>query len=321
MLDHQSNAKQPTLKQLECFAAVCLHGNFRRAAERVGISQPTLTAQISALEETLGVQLFERSRRGTQVTPEAEDLVPQANRVLEEMRAFVDKVNNHQFGPVGTYKLGVTPTLGPYFLPHILPAIHQEYSSLKLYVREASPVDLKHDLLVGRYDCILTPLPITTPELSVFPLFNEPLKLVVAADHDFADHTMINANQLQQQNVLSLEDHHHLHRQVASLCERLGARLNRDYEGTSLDTLRQMVVMGMGVAFLPGLYIHSEIHRPEELKILDVQGEEISRTIALVWRKTAPARFFFQELGNMINNLVKQNLSHTVSQDVAEKTS
>lgn len=307
------NKNQPTLKQLEYFSEVCNVGNFRRAAEKLDISQPTLTAQISALETTLNVTLFERSRRGTQVTPEAVELLPQANRVLEEMRAFINKAEANHEGPGGTYKLGVTPTIGPYFLPHILPSIHKTYKSLQLYIREGAPLDLKHDLLMGRYDCILTPLPITTPDLSVYPLFDEPLKLVVSADHHLATETTISDLHLRGERVLSLEDHYHMHQQVEKLCERLGARLAKDYEGTSLDTLRHMVVMGMGIAFLPSLYIDSEVHRPEELKVFDIPAADIARSIALVWRNTAPARGFYKELAQFMRQTIALNLMSTVS--------
>lgn len=304
---------QPTLKQLEYFTEVCNVGNFRRAAENLDISQPTLTTQISALETSLDVTLFERSRRGTQVTPEALQLLPHAHRVLEEMRSFINVVEGYQEGPSGTYKLGVTPTIGPYYLPHILPSIHKRYKSLQLYIREGAPLDLKHDLLIGRYDCILTPLPVTTPDLSVYPLFDEPLKLVVSADHHLAAETTISDVQLRGQKVLSLEDHYHMHQQVEKLCDRLGARLAKDYEGTSLDTLRHMVVMGMGIAFLPSLYIDSEVHRPEELKVFDIPATDIARSIALVWRNTAPARAFYKELAQFMRQTIAENLTSTVT--------
>ena len=107
----------------------------------------------------------------------------------------------------------------------------------------------------------------------------------------------------------TIEEHHHFHRQIEQLCSRLGAQLRRDYEGTSLDTLRHMVVMGMGVAFLPNLYIRSEIHRPRELRVATVRGEVIERTHALAWRASSPARQLFRQIADEIRTLVAQDLA------------
>ena len=287
-----------SIPQLECFVAVAELSSYRRAAERLRTSQPTLSNNILALEGLMGVRLFERSRAGTLLTAVGRDLLPGARRVLEEVRGLVDQVDEISRGPAGTYRLGVTPTLGPYFLPHVLPQIHRRYSALRLYVREGAPLALEAGLASGDYDLILTALPVEAPRLTVVPLFREPLKLVLCADHPLANRSQIERRDLVGESVLTIEAHHHFHRQIADLCERLGAHVRRDYEGTSLDTLRQMVVMGMGVAFLPSLYIRSEIHRPRELRVTELHDEVIERTHALAWRVSSPARALFGEIAD-----------------------
>lgn len=309
MLDHP----RPTIRQVEYFVAVADSKSFRRAAARLQISQPTLTHQILALEEALGLELFERSRAGTTLTPTGRELLASARRAIEELQGFCDHAASLSRGPGGTYRLGVTPTLGPYLLPHILPPIHRRYAALKLYVRESAPRILEAGLVSGEYDLILTPLPVDERGLTVVPLFHEPLKLVMAADHPLAKKKRIDRRDLAGESVLTIEEHHHFHQQIGQLCERLGAHVLRDYEGTSLDTLRQMVVMGMGVAFLPTLYIRSEIHRPSELRVSSVHGEEIHRTHALVWRKSTPAGRLFQEISAEIRSLAARNLSADVT--------
>lgn len=287
-----------SISQLECFSVVAELSSYRRGAERLGTSQPTLTNQILALEAMMGVRLFERSRAGTLLTAVGRDLLPGARRVLEEVQGLVDQVEAISQGPAGTYRLGVTPTLGPYFLPHVLPAIHRRYSALRLYVREGAPHSLEAGLASGDYDLILTALPVEEPRFTVVPLFREPLKLVLSAEHPLASRTRIERRDLVGESVLTIEAHHHFHRQIADLCDRLGAHVRRDYEGTSLDTLRQMVVMGMGIAFLPSLYIRSEIHRPRELRVATVHGEVIERTHALAFRASSPARTLFREIAD-----------------------
>jgi len=309
----------PTNRQLEYFVTVVDTLNFRRAAEMLEVSQPTLSQQIVALEEAFGVQLFERTRAGTKLTVAARELLPGARRVLEEVHGLCNQAESLSRGPAGTYSLGVTPTLGPYLLPHVLPAIHKHYAALKLYVREDAPRNLESGLASGDHDLILTPLPVDQPELTVMPLFHEPVKLVMSSEHRLAEKKRINRQDLAGELVLTIEEHHHFHQQIQELCARLDAHILRDYEGTSLDTLRQMVVMGMGVAFLPALYIRSEIHRPEELRTARVHGEDIQRTHALAWRKSSPARLLFREIGNEIRKLVSRTFSPEIKIVSAER--
>jgi LysR family hydrogen peroxide-inducible transcriptional activator len=303
----------PTVRQIRYFVAVAEASSFRRAAARLQVSQPTLSHQIVALEEAFGLQLFERSRAGTKLTPAARELLSNARRVLEEFQELCDQAGAVSRGPGGTYRLGVTPTLGPYLLPDVLPGIHERYAELKLYVREDVPRNLEVGLAAGEYDLILTPLPVDQIGLTVVPLFKEPLKLVMSAEHRLAKKKRISRGDLEGESVLTIEEHHHFHKQIQQLCARLKAQPLRDYEGTSLDTLRQMVVMGMGIAFLPALYVRSEIHRPGELRIASVYGEEIYRTHALAWRSSSPARQLFHEIAREIRSSVTRDLSDVVT--------
>lgn len=302
-----------SLKQIQYFVAVAEYGSFRQASFRLGITQPTLSNQVAALEATLGVQLFERSRKGIEPSPQGREMLISARRVLEEAQGFATQAAMLSGGGLGTYRLGVTPTLGPYLLPHILPPVHQRYTELKLYVREAAPSDLESELINGQQDLILTPLPIMSKELTVTPLFREPLKLAMAKDHPLARKPRITRMDLVGEPVLTISEHHLFHRQIAEICERVGAVVRRDYEGTSLDTLRQMVVMGMGMAFLPALYVKSEIRDKRELRVVDVEGVNVLRDHALVWRNTSPVRQFYRQLAREIREDIERSLGNHVT--------
>lgn len=288
--------------------------NFRNAAASLGISQPTLTNQINALETALGMTLLERSRTGTILSPQGRELLRSARQVVDAMQVFAQSADTLLNGPATTFRLGVPPTLGPYLLPFVLPELHQKYEQLKLYVREEPPRQLEERLLQGEFDLILSPLPMASSELSVDPLFVEPLKFVVPSDHVLASKERIQPQDISGQNVLTLEEHHHFHRQVQQICDQLNANVQRDFEGTSLDTLRQMVVMGLGVAFLPGLYVHSELHRPEEVHVFELEGMPVVRQHALVWRNTSANRVFFRELASEFRHIIQQKLSTVVLQ-------
>lgn len=305
-----SGLERLTFKQIRYFQAIAEAGSFRRAADRLGVKQPTLTVQIAALEAALATTLFERHRSGVVMTPAARELLPRARRIAEEMKGFTDQA----LGVSGqsTYRLGVTPTLGPYLLPRVLPAVHQRFEDLRLYVREAIPAQLASDLKSAAHDVVLTTLPLQGDELEVIPLFRESLKLALPLEHPLASKGVVSGEDLLGEAVLTIDEQHLYHRQVSALCESLGATVNRDYEGTSLDTLRQMVVMGMGITFLPSLYVASEIGESDTLRITDVKGVNMNRDHALAWRRRSPARVFFRQLAEAMKAILDEQLADEV---------
>lgn len=300
--------KTPTIKQLEYFVCLAESTAFRCAAGRLNISQPTLTAQIYNLEKSLNVTLIERSRSGATLTPAGRELLVNARQVIEEMNELLNKATSINSGPGGTFHIGASPTAGPYLLPHILPGLHEAYSSLQLYVRESMPKTLEIDLLEGRLDLVLTPLPFGNSRLTVEVLFHEPLQLAVPESHQLAKLKKVKAHHLRKQNILTLVEEYSSYHQIETLCADLGANIARDYEGTSLDALRQMVTMKMGLTFLPTLYTYSEIHQPQGLALREVEKLELYRTHVLAWRKNSPNRCFYRELAEQIRSLVKTNL-------------
>ena len=306
------NGKAPSLNQIRYFVTVAKHLNFRRAAQILGISQPTLTSQISTLETNLGLVLFERSRSGTLLSAQGKALLEYADAVLQSTMQFGEMAQSLSQGDSTTYRLGIPPTLGPYLLPHILPDIHRQRPGLKFYVREAAPKQLLQGLLAGEFDITLSPMSNRDSQIQTQPLFIEPLKFVLPADHPMSGRDFIEPEEIRGQKILALEDRHHFHYQVHEICTELGANVDRDYEGTSLDTLRQMVVMGMGSALLPALYVRSEIHRPEELTVRQFADRQLYREHYLLYRRMAPSRNFYRQLGGLIRDVVQAKLADTV---------
>ena len=274
----------PTLRQLTYLVAIADERHFGRAAERVHVAQPTLSAQFSELERKLGLRLVERGRSGVSVTPFGREIVDRARTVLSDVQKITDMAASEKHGFAGKLKLGVPPTLGPYLLPYIVPEMHTRYPRLKLYVKEGTPADIQDALVTGDLDLVLTPLPVKHRSLEIQSLFKETLRIVCAPDHPLANKESVSPGDLKNQKVLTLESGHHLHSQVRGLCDSYGADLLYDYEGTSLDTLRHMVGMGVGISFFPELYILSEIHSDKELKVLSMDRAELSREICMAWR-------------------------------------
>ncbi len=311
--------RQPSIRQIEYFINVAKASNFRKAAEKLKISQPTLTSQIAALEEALGTQLFERSRAGTLLSPAGRELLPIARRVVEEYQQLLDYAESSARELTGTFKLGVSPTIGPYLLPQVLPELHRRYNRLRLHLREGATQELESGLNAGDFDLILTVLPMNSAENKVRPLFIEPIDIIVGADHPLARQREISGKELYNQDVLTIDEHHHLHRQIENLCEHFGARIQRDYEGTSLDTLRQMVVMGMGIAFLPSLYVRSEIREGDNLTLLRLREEKITRTHVAAWRRNSPSRHLFQKISFDIKSIAMECFSDILEEIKADE--
>ncbi|MEM7507332.1 MAG: hydrogen peroxide-inducible genes activator [Pseudomonadota bacterium] len=296
-----------TLRQLRYLIALSEALHFRRAAERAGISQPSLSAQIQNIEGALGVQLIERNRSGVSLTPAGREVVERARRVIDEVQGINDFAAGAQSGLVGTIRLGVKPTLGPYLLPHIVTPLHRENPDLKLYVREGAPRELEFELSRGEHDVILAQLPVMGAELETQRLFREPLYLALPADHPLATQEIIDSEHLEGLQVLSLTPLYHLHDQITGLCEEFGAKLLRDYEGTSLDALRIMVGMGMGVTFVPALYAQSEIGPKSEVVVRPIKRRAITRSIGLVWRRSAGRADAYHQIAKTIKDVVARD--------------
>lgn len=302
-----------SLKQLRYYLVAAKHKSLRQAARELRITQPSLSAQLKALEEGLGVSLFERSRGGALLTPLGRELLPETRAAVQAAEAIVQAAHYATQGPAGTYRLGVSPSVGPYLLPWLLPPVHKEFPSVKFFVREEASLYMTQSLASGNYDLILSPLPLADAPVTVFPLCREPVYLVISVHHPLARLEVLKASDLENLDVLTLQENYLFHRQIDDLCKRFNARLLRDYEGTSLDAIRQMVYMEMGAAFLPALYIRSEIRDREELRVLRIAGETISRDHALAWRNTSPQRGFYRILGEFFKKAIRAEFAGEVS--------
>ena len=301
-----------TLKQLEMLVSLSEELHFRRAAERSGVSQPSLSAQIQSLEEQLTLTLVERTRKGAQLTPAGREVVARARTVLNTVQGIVDFSAEARRGPSGTIRLGAKPTLAPYILPHVVARLHRENPDLRLYIRESTPRQLENELAHGVHDIILAQLPVSSSEFVVQRLFREPLYLALAADHPLARFEKVPPHMLKGLEVISLSPTFHLHDQIVSLCQDFGASLLRDYEGTSLDAVRQMVGMGMGATFLPALYIWSEITARSEVIVRPLDGKTVTRSVGLVWRKSAGRGETFQRIAALIRGVAQQEFANLI---------
>ena len=294
-------SSSPTLRQFRYLLALEETKHFRQAAEACDISQPSLSVQIQNLEETLGTQLVERNRGGVVLTPVGREVAARARGIVDGVQEVIDLAAGSRHDLIGTIRLGAKPTgLGPYLLPHVVARLHKAHPDLKLYVREGTPRVLEQELGSGVHDVILAQLPLSSADLVAARLFREPLYLVMAQDHPLAQKDSVVTSDLKGLQILSLSQRYYLFDHIDNLCREFGASMVQDYEGTSLDALRQMVGMGMGVTLLPALYVRSEIGSRSEVVVRRIENRSIARTIGLAWRRTSGRGETYREIADLI---------------------
>ncbi|MEM1064021.1 MAG: LysR substrate-binding domain-containing protein [Pseudomonadota bacterium] len=294
----------PTLQQMRYLVSVADHLHFRRAAEASNVTQPTLSAQLKELELRLGVQLVERGRSRVIVTPLGAEVVARARRVLRDVEEIRDLARRGQRPLSGTIRLGVAMSLGSYLLPVMIPDLQQSHTRLRFYMREGLPDALVDQLENGKIDLLFCPLPVENSDLVVKPLFVEPLRLVVPTDHRLAQKEVVDPADLAGETLLTLEPGHRLYEQISSLSVEYNAQISPDFEGTSLDTLRQMVSMKLGISLLPALYIRSEVAREKMLVDRPIAGTEPARTIGMIWRRGSARHEEFADLFDILAGIL-----------------
>ena len=272
------------------------------------LSPSALTNQISSLERSLDVKLFERSRRGAELTVVGRELLPRACRAVEEFRGLRDHAASMTQLVEQRFRIGMTRALGAYVLPLALPTLHRRYNELRLTVREDECGALEEGLIQGRHDLILTVLPVAHERMSVLPLLRERLEVAIPTGHRLAQRERLERNDLEGETVLSIGEKHPFHLHTVKICREAGARLRRDLTGNSLDSLRYMVAMGLGIAFLPELYLRSKTDLAKEIHIARIAGQPRRTTHALAWHPDSPRAQLAGHVARQIQREVARNV-------------
>ena len=274
-----------TLKQLRYFEALTLHGHFGRAADVCAISQPALSMQIKELEQTLGTRLFERSARQVRLTQFGEEFLPRAQAILRAVDELDDLARASRAQLIGRLRIGVIPTVAPYLLPTLIGQLTQMNASLDIHIRETLTQKLLQELAEGRLDTAIVALPVSEPSLTEVPLFSEDFVLVrPQAD---AAKPVPSRESLREMRLLLLEEGHCFRDQALSFCNLQAVSPRELLDGSSLSTLVQMVGAGIGVTLIPEMAVAVET-RSASVAIARFGGQQPSRSIGMIWRKTSP---------------------------------
>lgn len=302
-----SSADRMNLRDLEYLVAVADHQHFGRAAEACHVSQPTLSTQIKKLERELGVPLLERGTRHALLTDAGRQVVARARAILVEADT-IREIARHTRDPESTrLRLGLFPTLGPYLLPHVVPAITQRFPQLELLLVEEKTDELLRRLREGQLDAALLAAPEGDDQLVEELLFDEDFVLAVPHGHDLATATApVSTKVLDGTEVMLLDDGHCLREQALSVCSSAGAAERQGFRATSLETLRQMVAAGAGVTLFPKLAVTAPSVTPDSVALVEFADPAPHRRIAMYWRKSSPLSPFLHDLADVVRELPAQ---------------
>ena len=278
--------ERPTVRHLECLVAVAEHGNFHRAADSLSMSQPALSAQVAGAERALGLQVFERDRRSVLVTPAGEEVIARAREALSAIDVVSDAARRRGEPLVGPLRLGVIPTVAPYWLPPLLPAVRTKFPRLELILREDQTHHLLAQLTAGRIDVAFLALPVPG-DVTTAVVAREDFVVATPRGAAIARRKRISESDLAEEHVLLLEDGHCLRDQALAVCERGGAIESLEVRGTSLPTLVQMVAGGLGITLLPEAAAATLVRRRGPVEVAPFSKPTPGRTLGLAWRTSS----------------------------------
>lgn len=278
-----------TLRQLQYAVAVADEKSFRRAAEVCHVAQPSLSAQIAELEHALGLQLFERDRRRVLLTQAGEALIARARTVLIEADALVEAAARHKDPLAGTLRIGVIPTLGPYLLPEVDPALRTAFPRLSLQWIEDKTEVLVARVERGELDAALLALEADLGHLEYETIGRDAFVLAAGKQHALARSSApLPLERLNGEQVLLLDEGHCLRDQALALCARAGVE-ERGFRATSLPTLTQMVAAGPSITLLPEIAVELE-NRRGLLAVRPFSAPAPYRTVVLAYRARSGMR-------------------------------
>ncbi|HTW29887.1 MAG TPA: LysR substrate-binding domain-containing protein [Acetobacteraceae bacterium] len=293
----------PTPQQLRYLLALAEHQHFGRAAAACAVTQSTLSAGLVALERQLDAGLLDRSAGKRVVfTPLGQEVLERARAAIGALEAVAETAAAARAPMTGPLRLGVIPTIGPFLLPRLMPALRAAFPRLRLYLREDVTGRLVSQLAAGRLDLVLLALPCECGAAETLPLGRDEFLAALPPGHALAERAAVPLAALAAERLLLLEDGHCLRDQALAACgpSRGGEAAPDGFAATSLHTLVQMVAGGLGVTLLPRLALDGGVASGAELAIRPLAGRGAWRTLGLAWRPNAPRAADFRNLAAVL---------------------
>lgn len=295
--------KNLTLKQFRYFEALAREGHFGRAADACAISQPALSLQIKDLEESLGAPLFERGARHLRLTAFGTEFQARVRTILNAVDDLEDLARAARDEPLGRLRLGIIPTIAPYFLPRLISDLTRHMPGLDIHPRETLTPKLMQELAEGRLDAAIIALPVTEAAFESAPLLTEEFVLVRPVSD--AEKPVPDLDALRTMRLLLLEEGHCFRDQALAYCQMDQASSREMLEGSTLSTLVQMVGAGIGITLIPDMAVPVET-RSAAVATARFPAPPPSRRIGLVWRKTSPLAQRFRDIAALMRRSAEE---------------
>ncbi|CQR44117.1 Oxidative stress regulatory protein OxyR [Thiomonas sp. CB3] len=287
-----------TLTELRYIVAVARERHFGRAAEACFVSQPTLSVAIKKLEEELDVRLFERGGNEVSITPIGAEIVEQAQRVIEQAAAIKEIAKRGKDPLAGPLRLGVIYTIAPYLLPELVRNVIKRSPQMPLMLQENFTTRLLEMLRTGELDAAILAEPFPDQGLAVTPLYDEPFLVAVPRTHAMATCKELSAEAIKDETMLLLGTGHCFRDHVLEVCPEFARfspsseGIRKSFEGSSLETIKQMVASGMGITVVPKLSVprqdvpHAADPSTDHVCYVPFSDPPPTRRVVLVWRKS-----------------------------------
>lgn len=301
----------PSPQQLRYLVTLAETRHFGRAALACSVTQSTLSAGLLALERQLDTHILDRAAgRHVVFTPLGLELVERAATALTSLEAVTEAATTAREPMAGPLRLGVIPTIGPFLLPRMMPALRQAFPKLRLFLREDITARLVDRLTANRLDLLLLALPCDCGGADVMPVARDNFVVALPPNHRLAAEEQIAMSALATERLLLLEDGHCLRDQALAVCGLLaGERGEQDgYAATSLHTLVQMVASGLGITLLPKLAVAAGIVDGTGLVLRPLSGPGAWRTLGLAWRPNAPRAADYRALASHLVETCREAL-------------
>ena len=295
---------RPTLAQLRTFVTIAEKKHFGTAAQALGISQPSLSQALIALETGLGIQLVERSTRKVIITPAGEDLLPYAQNTLDAAEAFIIRSRGATGTLTGTFTIGMIPTAAPYLLTTLLDVVANKFPDLEPRIVEGQTTQLMSQLRDGQIDVALIATPSDSNGIIEIPLYTEKFVAVLPDNHPLAGNHNLSLADLKEMNLLLLEDGHCLRDQVLNLCHIADVNPSNSQaaltRATSLTTIIQLVIADMGATLVPETAVKSECSRQGVAISTFADNVSAEREMGLAYRSSSSRTAEFAEFGTAV---------------------
>lgn len=298
-----------TFRELEYFVALAEQRHFGRAAQTLGVSQPTLSMQFRKLERRLGGDLVERLPREAILTARGRELLPVARQILE----LVHQLHSPHAGTGGRVRIGIIPTLSPYLLPLIDRKLGHSSRQRRISLSEGQTGDLVQRVKDGLIDVAILSTPLYERGLVEIELFSEPFYLAVHRKSALAKRRQVHLHEIRGEKLLLLEDGHCLRNQALTICNLPPGAFDTDLSATSIETLRSMVSMGAGVTLIPKL----AVKQGDGLTYIPIADESARRHVGLLHRPSFSDQAFVQELAEIVTSAARSEKMKSVRSEAA----